>query len=492
MDAVACTALNALQDPVLVLRVDGTIRLVNAAAAAFLGRTEASVPGRSIFDALSSNDADNLRWALKTIGAGGRSLHVERTVGERCFDISLEPVIAPSGKVAEVVVHARDITARRQAEARQRQSETMLRTVIDQLPHWILWKDCQSRYLGCNRAFALACGVRTPDIVVGRTDADFCTPDVAALLRREDEEVLRTGRTLVLTEPFVPIPSRTPMLMEKIKLPLRSEAGDILGIIVIAIDVAERKRAEDQLIAAKREAERANAARTRLIAAASHDLRQPLQATALFTGLLEHRVTEPALLSLVHKAQTALTSAIALLDDLLYLSKLEAGAVVPKVGPVPLGPMLGRLYDDFAPQAADRGLDLRLVSADRTVRSDPLLLERLVRNLIANAIRYTDHGGVLVGCRQRGAHVRVEIWDTGLGIPEEHLPRLFDDFHPVQGRAHGGRGGMGLGLITVKRIAAVLQHTVTVRSRVGRGSVFAVEAAAADRISAPRLDDNEP
>jgi PAS domain S-box len=469
------TTLDAVKDPVLLMARSGVIKIVNATAATLFNSTAQGLRGRRFSALFPPAEAEVWQDAIQSVAKNGQALRFERRMADRDFDVSLESVQALSGKVSGITLHARDITARKQAEARLRQSEAMLRTVIDQIPHWVLWKDWHSRFLGCNRAFAEAVGVATPDDIVGLTDNELNKPETAELLRREDEEILRTGGTLVRTAQFVLARTGAEILIEKIKLPLRSHDGEIVGVIVIASDVTERSRAEQRLVAAKQEAERVNAARLQLIAAGSHDLRQPLQATALFLGLLDYAATDPKLLNLVGKAQAALGSALSLFDDLMNLSKLEAGGVVPAFEPVSLGRLLDRLRDEFTPQAEAKGLRFRIRPSNRVICSDPLLLERILRNLITNAVRYTDRGGILVGCRQRGGYARIEVWDTGIGIPQEQFELIFKEFHQVPSPASNGRGGLGIGLATVRRMAAVLQHSVKVRSKVGRGSLFALE-----------------
>jgi signal transduction histidine kinase len=217
------------------------------------------------------------------------------------------------------------------------------------------------------------------------------------------------------------------------------------------------------------DAERANASRSRFVAAASHDLLQPLAAAKLFISAAAAGEAGAPL----DKAQNALQSVEAILGALLDISKLESGRMAVSVGPVPLGPMLARLVEEFAPMAAAKGLSLRLRGAEALVTSDAGYLRRILQNLIGNAIRYTEQGGVLVGARRHGAALRLEVWDTGPGIPEDAQDVIFREFQRLNAKASASEG-MGLGLAIVERACGLLGHPLELSSRLGRGSVFRV------------------
>lgn len=218
-------------------------------------------------------------------------------------------------------------------------------------------------------------------------------------------------------------------------------------------------------------AERANASRSRFVAAASHDLLQPLSAAKLFISSAAAGDGGGAL----EKAQNALQSVEGILGALLDISRLESGRLAVQVGPVALASMLARLAEEFAPMAAAKGLRLRLRlrAHDDVVQSDAGYLRRILQNLIANAIRYTDRGGVLVAVRRRGRTLRLEVWDSGPGIPEEAQGLIFREFQRLNAKASASEG-MGLGLAIVERACGLLGHPLDLASRVGQGSVFRV------------------
>ena len=267
--------------------------------------------------------------------------------------------------------------------------------------------------------------------------------------------------------------------------------------------LAEQLRQETaQAQAARREAEAASRAKTQFLAAASHDLRQPLHAMGLFAETLRHRVRDAEVADLVASIQASVDALEGLFGELLDLSRLDAGAVALEPQPVRLETLYARLRLSFEPAARDKGLSLALRGGQLCVHADPLALERMLRNLVANAIRYTDAGGVLVSARERAGRVRVQVWDSGVGVPPAAMPRLFEEFfqaHPGRPVGPSERKGLGLGLSIVAKLAALSGTRVLVRSRQGRGSVFGfelpgslppvqrVEATPAPAVHAPTL-----
>ncbi|MBF0306495.1 MAG: HAMP domain-containing histidine kinase, partial [Alphaproteobacteria bacterium] len=235
--------------------------------------------------------------------------------------------------------------------------------------------------------------------------------------------------------------------------------------------LAEQARLEAE--EARRLAERANQAKSRFLAAASHDLRQPFQAMRLFHDLLRARLAGRPEEPITIKLGEAMAAGESLLTALLDISTLEAGVVRVEKGRVSLAPLLARLMREFEGQAQAAGLTLRLAGApDAMCRSDPVLLERMLRNLLLNAIRYTRSGGVLAGIRRRDGAWSVEVWDSGIGIPADKLADIFEDFYQVENDERDRALGLGLGLSVVWRMSRMLGHRVSVSSRVGRGSVF--------------------
>ena len=261
---------------------------------------------------------------------------------------------------------------------------------------------------------------------------------------------------------------------QRIEVPNRDELGNL---------AANLNRMNDELGRLYQQLEAANLAKSRFLAAASHDLRQPLHALNLFVAQLRTE-TDPAERSRVTaQIDAAVTAMNDLFNALLDISKLDAGVLAPDVTAFPLAHLLQRIERTFAPAAREKGLRLRILPSKAWVSSDSILLERILLNLVSNAIRYTDRGGVLVGCRRRGREVRIEVWDSGIGIPADQRENIFGEFYQLAASERDRRGGLGLGLAIVDRLCRLLDHRLELTSTLGKGSRFAVSLPMA---AAPR------
>ncbi len=249
------------------------------------------------------------------------------------------------------------------------------------------------------------------------------------------------------------------------------------------------ERANEDLRRAKEQAEAANLLKSSVLTSISHDLLQPLNAARLALSTLDSFEMGGEQNGLIDQADRSLATLEDLLRTVLDLSKLDAGVMSPDLRAFPIDDLVGSLVKEQAQGAAKRGLKFRHFGAGRWVTSDPLLLRRVIQNLITNGLRYTRRGGVLVGGRVRDGRWTVEVWDTGPGIPEERRDAIFQEFQRGEVGEHGGLG-FGLGLAIVRRLALALDHPIGLRSTVGRGSMFSVslplaEARAAESVLAP-------
>ena len=252
----------------------------------------------------------------------------------------------------------------------------------------------------------------------------------------------------------------------------------------------ERKVAERT-----KELEQANFAKTRFLAVASHDLRQPLHALGMFIGQLSTPRDAASLKRIVERAEASVAAMNELFDALLDISRIDTQQVAPSVGPFPVQRILDRLAATYSGQAVRKGLSLRLPATSAWISSDAVLLERILGNLVSNAVRYTRRGGVVVLCRRRGEALRIEVVDSGPGIPADRLQSIFSEFVRLEPASDEEKQGLGLGLAIVERLARLLGHAIEVHSIVGRGSRFSVtvplssaaeiEQVATDRVAQP-------
>lgn len=273
-----------------------------------------------------------------------------------------------------------------------------------------------------------------------------------------------------------------------IALSLTPVEGADDGLVVCAVrDASERRRLEDSLRRAlstlsertaalefaRNDALRANQLKTRFLTAVSHDLRQPLQSIAALVGVLRRKTAEPQSRAIAEKMEDSIGHMVDMIDSLLDIGQIESGEIKPDIVEFPVSAILERKAREFAVLAETKGIELRFVKSSALVRSDPHLLERIIGNLLSNAIKYTDRGRVLLGCRLRGAALRIEIWDTGIGIAREHFQDIFREFYRVD-PADSAEVGLGLGLYFVRRVSSLLDHAVDLDSRSGKGTMFSL------------------
>ena len=236
-------------------------------------------------------------------------------------------------------------------------------------------------------------------------------------------------------------------------------------------------------------ADEANVAKSRFLASASHDLRQPVHALGMFVGALRARAMDDEARRLVEHIVRSVAAMDGLFSSLLDISRLDAGIIQTYRQPFPIAPALARICRDYGEEAAAKGIHLSHVPCSHCVDTDPTLLERILRNLVSNAVRYTDEGRVLVGCRRRGDWLSIEIWDTGRGIPAHEQEKVFQEFYQIGNPERDRSKGLGLGLAIVRRLTGLLEIPLTLRSKSGKGTMFAVSV----RIStAPHSVDGEP
>lgn len=261
--------------------------------------------------------------------------------------------------------------------------------------------------------------------------------------------------------------------------------------LLLSADVSVRKKAEENLRRAQNELERkvadrtqqlklANAAKSRFLAMASHDLRQPLHALGLFVAQLRLPLSSWERAKTVERVDAAIREMDEMFNSLLDMSKLDAGILIPKIIEFPIARLLRDIETTFDQAARVKGLRLRVMRNDAWVRSDPMLLERVLRNLVSNAVGHTLRGGVIVGCRRRGEILRIEVSDSGPGIPEDQKRNIFGEFVQLPGPERDQQGGLGLGLAIVEKLCLLLDHQIDLASNVGRGSRFTVLVPIAD------------
>jgi two-component system CheB/CheR fusion protein len=304
---------------------------------------------------------------------------------------------------------------------------------------------------------------------VGRPLADLNALAVDGALLTDARQVLKTLAPIERE-----IEARNGAWYGRRIMPYRAQENEVAGVVITFVDVTERRGTAQALAAAKKQAEQASAAKSRFLAAASHDLRQPLQTMTLLQELLTKTVEGEKAQKLITRLDEALSAMSGMLNTLLDINQIEAGTIRADIVGFPIDDLIERLRDEFAYHAEAQGLALRVVRCRLFIRSDPRLLEQMIRNLLSNALKYTKRGKILFGCRRRGERLSVEVWDTGVGIPGDELGAIFEEYHQLANGGRERRRGLGLGLPIVQRLGNLLGHPVRVSSELGKGSVFSI------------------
>ncbi|MCR6632235.1 MAG: PAS domain S-box protein [Magnetospirillum sp.] len=440
---------DAAVDGIITIDETGIVRSVNPAAERIFGYRAVEIVGRNVSmlmpEPYRSEHDGYIRNYLQTgqariIGLG-REVQGRRKDGTLfAMDLAVGEGAMAGGRIFAGFV--RDITDRKAVEEKLRAADERFRVLVEGVRDYALTLLSPEGAVVSWNAGAQRLYGWTAAEVEGRPLAFFHTPeaiaaDIPALAleaarregRHEDEGLrLRSDGSRFWAHEVITA--------------LLDDHGRLNGYASVSRDLSEGKRHEDDLRRAKdlaenaretaetarTEAERANLAKTKFLAAASHDLRQPVQAIFFFTSVLAQKLRGHAAKPILDDLQNSLEGLNVLLDSLLDVSKLDAGLITPKETDFSVGAILDRIAADFTPVARDKGLRLRVVHSTAVVRSDPALLARIIQNLVSNAIRYTSHGTVLLGCRRRGDRLRIQVCDTGIGIPPERTREIFEEF----------------------------------------------------------------
>jgi signal transduction histidine kinase/CheY-like chemotaxis protein len=327
-------------------------------------------------------------------------------------------------------------------------SPELARSALDAAPDAMIIIDADGRVRYANRQVS---------ILFGHPHADIVGQDVERLMPEQHRGRRHDGTEFPIEISLAPL-----------------EDGDLTLRAVAIRDVTDRKRVEAELVVAREAAERANLGKSRFLATASHDLRQPLQTLALLNGALRRTDTDPASAEALKQQEQAIGAMSRLMNALLDISKLESGAIKPEPADFSVSSLFEELRRDFAGVAAKKSLALQVEASQHWVHSDPSLVEQILRNLISNAVKYTLQGCVWLRCQYENTAIRLEVGDTGIGIAADHLPLIYDEFYQVGVQANSTREGYGLGLSIVQRLVNLLHLELQVHSVVGQGSVFAL------------------
>ncbi len=375
---------------------------------------------------------------------------------------------------------SRDITEHIRAEANLARERDLLKTIIDNVPDLIFIKDRAGRFVAVNAAMLRVLNVETEEEVLGKTDFDFSPPELAANYVADDQTVMRSGQPMIDQEEFAPDPAGDEVWLLTTKVPLRDASGNVTGLVGIGRDITNRKRAEQELLAAKEAADSANRAKSDFLANMSHEIRTPMNAIIGMTELvLDTRLAQSQreyLLMVRESGESLLT----VINEILDFSKIEAGKLELDNTLFDLRECLGDTMKSLALRAHHKNLELAFrVERDvpRALIGDVGRLRQIIVNLVGNAIKFTEKGEVVVDVRcivqtKDAAKCHFTVSDTGIGIPEEKLESIFNEFEQVDSSTTRRFGGTGLGLAISSRLVDLMGGKIWVESTVDQGSEF--------------------
>ncbi len=461
---------------------DHPVLYVNRQFCAITGYAPDEVLGRNLRLLQGTATDPAAKAALRQALAENRPVMAEllnyrKDGGPFWMKLQITPVADAAGQVVRHLGTMEDVTeAHRMAEL-PREREERLQAVTGAIPLPMIIIDFAGRIIEANTYAQSGCG---DGFGPGRLLGDFV--EFAPLLER-----LQSQRGVHQMEIRRPTEDGRVRWLLASAVPFSMAKKDVA--IVVFVDIDRQKRKEAELARARDDAERAIRAKSRFFAAASHDLRQPLQALALFATALEPHLKTPVGQTILSSIKQSLSTMEDMFETLLDMSRLDAGVLTAQPEVFMVKDLLERLEVEFAPQADSKALALRVVPTSAAVKSDPALLGRILRNFLSNAVRYTPSGKILVGCKRRGGKLALIVADTGPGIPEDQRLAIFEEF--FQGADRGSSSGLGLGLAIVQRLARLLGHRLDVRSRPGCGALFSVEVPLAEAPLPSRDDDAE-
>ena len=489
--------LDAAVDGIVIIDESGIVRSVNAAAERIFGYPPEEIVGRNINMLMpepyrSAHDGYLAHYResgeARIIGKGREVQGLRKNGQVFPMDLAVGGAVVDGERLFAGIV--RDISIRRETEERLRYSEVKNRAILEAAVDGIITIDDQGRIESFNRAAERIFGYGAAEVLGRNVSMLMPAPYRQAhdgylhsYLKTAQPRIIGIGREVEGRRKDGTV----------FPLDLAVGEGFLAGRRIFAgivRDITERKQTDADLRTAKDEAERASVAKTKFLAAASHDLRQPVQSLVFFTAALASQLPEGAARGMVSDMEVAVGALKTLLDSLLDVSKLDAGVVTVRPMVFPVESILATIRVSYTTLASAKDVRLTVVPSSALVRTDPALFGRMIQNLVDNAVRYTNEGRILVGCRHCGDRLRVEVWDTGIGIPAGRTEEIFEEFTQIGNPERDRENGLGLGLAIVKRLGRLLGHPVTVRSEPGRGSVFWVEvplqASARQRPAVPR------
>jgi two-component system sensor histidine kinase/response regulator len=442
-----------------------------------IGKTDHELCPKEMADKFVRDDREIIRTGkvqhdqeeLQT--ASGKMCWIERIQG---------PLRDSDGQIIGIQILYWDVTRRHEAEDKLAQEEYLLRTLLDNVPDSIYFKDRDSRFLRVSRSLANKFGVKDPSEVINKTDADIFTEEHARQARQDEVEIMESGRPVVARIEKETWPDREDSWCSTTKMPLLDQSGNTLGTFGISRDITELVRTEEELRHARDAANSANRAKSEFVANMSHEIRTPMNGIIGMSELLSDTTMLPEQREYLGMIRQSADSLLRLLNDILDFSKIEAGKMELETISFDLGDCVARTAQTLATRAAEQGLELACRVDPRIpewLMGDPGRLRQIIVNLVGNAIKFTEHGEVVVEvvAQTRLDHriiVHFSVRDSGIGIPKEKQHGIFEAFTQADASTTRKFGGTGLGLAISSQLVRLMGGSIWVESTPGEGATF--------------------
>ncbi len=465
-----------LPEAVMVFDAAGNMLDLSERATTLLGMSRQALMSQTLHQAIPQLPLDAAQALMQAEVIGQQfviQLELTREDGSLFpAEVRISVIALEQGRA--LMATLRDISAMRRQEKVLQERVAFNESLLQTMTVPVFYKDAQGVYTGCNNAFANFIGKRKNEII-GKTVFDIAPQPLSPIYRDKDLELLEDPLGVQIYESRVKHADGTIHDVIFHKARITSSGGKAVGIIGAILDISERKRYEKEQQNLIHQLEEKELAKTRFLASAGHDLRQPVSAASLFVQALKLTSPTPAQQEVIEKLDESMKTFSDLLEQLLNISRFDAGLIRPEPSSFNLAQLFSWLADNFVQEATDKNLKLIFhlpKNRGMILNTDIGLLKSVLMNLLSNAIKFTQTGGILVSARVRTGQALIQVWDTGMGIPQENFAHIFDEFYQINNPQRDRNRGLGLGLSIVRRALTLLDSEIMGCTELGKGTVF--------------------
>ncbi|MGD9639094.1 MAG: PAS domain-containing sensor histidine kinase [Alphaproteobacteria bacterium] len=463
--------LNFSMETIILINNDGIVETINDAGLKTFNVTEKQIVGENIDFFLPSETSKIHQRIFNIIKSSKKKFTINYFYKNKWFDCLYSPIINDNDEIDGIAIYARDITKdKNTAEVLRKTIERL--TTAERITHLGYWEwDMLNNKIFWSQEMFNIFELSPEDFIPNyKKTLSFIHPNDLLYFKNSIKNLPEQNNKQFLFR-IITATGKIKHLQSNIISEIEDKTKKQL-IFGTLIDITNQKKEEIKLKKSKEESEKANKEKTRFLASASHDIRQPLHAMELLIKTLAETILEQKSQNIVSKLSMSLSNLATLIDNLLDISQIDVGKVKPNKFVFSLDIIKSSLAEEFRVLASQKNIIIKNIPSSATIYSDPILIERILRNLVGNAVKYTDKGKIIIGCRKKGDKIRIEIHDSGQGIAEEKQNLIFKEFEQINLGEIQKSKGFGLGLYIVKNLADILKTEVKIKSKLGQGSCF--------------------